>query len=667
MKPKHLLLIIAMIACTQASVAEDTISYSIHPQATRQKMEGWGVSLCWWANMCGKWSDKKIDEIVDWMVSPTGLNYNIFRYNIGGGDDPLNRNCDPHHMAKGKGLRAEMEGFQDEPGGEYHWDRDEAQRKIMLKIKEKRPDAIFEAFSNSAPWWMTYSGCCSGNTSLFKDNLKPEYYDDFAHYLVDVCKHYKDTYGIEFKTLEPFNEPALNTWRANGEQEGCYFSTTSQVNFLKVLSPILKESELNTIISSADESWTSQSVTTLKYYINNDAMDMVGQWNTHTYQASDRTRSQVGSLARAAGKPIWMSEVGDGSSGLAGNLKLCQKFFDDMHYILPTAWIDWQYIEEGNDQWCTVQANFNDENSAHLVPNYYVRQHVTKFIRQGYTMVTALSNKTLAAVNPTKDTLVVVILNNTDQRVRHHIKFPEVHINGDIKAYLTMTNSYMREITNDFTPNEEEIVKVNLPAQSIITLIMPYTMETQSQEVEDNGTYLIIPQSNCNMALSAHDGNVTIEPVDMESPCQQWTLKKHGNEYTLTNAEGQTITDSGNYALQTNNNAVEGQTFAIEPVEDFFYKIINASGNAFDLEKSRLTAGTVVGLAEYGNSVDADTRNWQLVRLTDKITNGINTVNTSSVKSSGQYYDILGRKLNGPKRGINIYISDGKAVKRIIK
>lgn len=29
--------------------------------------------------MCGKWSDDKIDEIVEWMVSPTGLNYNIFR------------------------------------------------------------------------------------------------------------------------------------------------------------------------------------------------------------------------------------------------------------------------------------------------------------------------------------------------------------------------------------------------------------------------------------------------------------------------------------------------------------------------------------------------------------------------------------------------------------
>lgn len=585
------------------------------PQATRQKIEGWGVSLCWWANMCGKWSDDKIDEIVEWMVSPTGLNYNIFRYNIGGGDDPLNTNCNPHHMAKGKGLRAEMEGFQDEPGGEYHWDRDEAQRKIMLKIKEKRPDAIFEAFSNSTPWWMTYSGCCAGNTSLFKDNLKPEYYDDFAHYLVDVCKHYKDTYGIEFKTLEPFNEPALNTWRANGEQEGCYFSTASQVNFLKVLSPILKESGLNTIISSADESWTSQSVTTLKYYINNNAMDMVGQWNTHTYQANDHTRSQVGSLARAAGKPVWMSEVGDGGSGLSGNLKLCQKFFDDMHYILPSAWLDWQYIEEDNDQWCTVQASFSNENSAKRVPNYYVRQHVTKFIRQGYTMVTALSNKALAAVNPEKDTLIIVTLNNTDERVRHQIKLPDVHVNGEIKAYRTMENSYMHEISNNSSPNEDGLVKVSLPAQSIITLIIPYTMETQSQDAEDNGTYLIVPQSNCNMALSAHDGNVTIEPADMEDPCQQWTLKKHGDEYTLTNADGQTITDSGSYALQTVGNAVEGQTFAIEPVEDFFYKIINASGNAFDLERSGLTAGTVVGLEEYGNSVGADTRNWQLVRL----------------------------------------------------
>ena len=112
----------------------DTLSYLINPAATRQTFEGWGVSLCWWANMCGKWSDEKIDEIVDWLVDPEGLNFRIFRYNIGGGDDPLNRNCTPHHMGNGKGLRAEMEGFKDSSDGEYIWSRDEAQRKIILKI-----------------------------------------------------------------------------------------------------------------------------------------------------------------------------------------------------------------------------------------------------------------------------------------------------------------------------------------------------------------------------------------------------------------------------------------------------------------------------------------------------------------------------------------------------
>jgi hypothetical protein len=50
----------------------------------------------------------------------------------------------------------------------------------MLKIKAKRPDAIFEAFSNSPPYWMTFSGCAGGNVDPMQDNLKPEYYEAFC-------------------------------------------------------------------------------------------------------------------------------------------------------------------------------------------------------------------------------------------------------------------------------------------------------------------------------------------------------------------------------------------------------------------------------------------------------------------------------------------------------
>ena len=95
----------AKTADRQASFSAGTnepTQMTIRPYADGQEpFEGWGISLCWWANMCGSWSEERIDSLVDWLVSPQGLNFRIFRYNIGGGDDPMNRNCTPHHMGKG--------------------------------------------------------------------------------------------------------------------------------------------------------------------------------------------------------------------------------------------------------------------------------------------------------------------------------------------------------------------------------------------------------------------------------------------------------------------------------------------------------------------------------------------------------------------------------------
>ena len=53
--------------------------------------EGWGTSLCWWANRIG-YSDKLTDAAADAFFDPDkGLGLNIVRYNIGGGDDPSHR------------------------------------------------------------------------------------------------------------------------------------------------------------------------------------------------------------------------------------------------------------------------------------------------------------------------------------------------------------------------------------------------------------------------------------------------------------------------------------------------------------------------------------------------------------------------------------------------
>lgn len=100
---------------------------------------------------------------------------------------------------------------------------------------------------------MTYSGCAAGNEDPLKDNLKPEYYEMFCDYLLDVCKHYKTTYQIDFKTLEPFNESFSDYWYAEGSQEGCHFEPESQMKIIRMLYPKLKATGLNTLLSASDE------------------------------------------------------------------------------------------------------------------------------------------------------------------------------------------------------------------------------------------------------------------------------------------------------------------------------------------------------------------------------------------------------------------------------
>ena len=696
----------------------DTLRYKVFPQVVRQHFDGWGVSLCWWAGQCGKWSDAKIDQIVDWLVSPTGLNYTHFRYNIGGGDDPQNRNCDLHHMDRGKGLRAEMEGFKDFSGDEYHWDRDAAQRKIMLKIKEKRPDAVFEAFSNSCPYYMTYSGCVSGNTDGGKDNLKPEYYEEFAHYLVDVCKHYKDEYGIEFKTLEPFNESVTSFWYANGPQEGCHFDYQSQVEFIRVLDPILRASGLSTVISASDETNVGLSVQGFKEYQSAGVLPMVGQWNTHTYQGSKGDRARLAMLAHQANKPLWMSETGSGGSGIGGNLAMAQRLFDDMRYLQPEAWIDWQYMEEANDQWCTIQGSFADQTYK-KVKNYYVRQHCSRFIRHGYDIITSLCPQSLAAVNADRDTLVLVLLNEGGKTV-HDIDLSlftdAATVPGSSASFLADATIYRTSATaslsratipgasapgpdgatasrtsataslsratipGESAPGPDGLsldgsrLTVAMPAQSIATVILPVRSAALSpdQLLSHGGEYLIVPRHETTQAVTATGSRVTIQDIDY-GDAQRWTLTATGSgTYTLQNALGLRLTAhraSNSTSLTAQKSQVSEQDFYIDPVDYPFFKILASKGrtHGLDLSNESTAAGTTITVWQYddGNPTPIH-RQWTLLPLnTMQTANGIETVSDTTPTQHNGCYDLQGRKIEYRKSANRqlrkgLYIIDGK-------
>lgn len=676
----------------KATPQVDTVSYIVAPQVVRQHFtDGWGVSLCWWAGQCGKWDDKKIDEIVNWLVSPTGLNYNIFRYNIGGGDDPENRNCTLHHMGGGKGLRAEMEGFKDFSGDDYHWDRDAAQRKIMLKIHEKRPDAIFEAFSNSCPWYMTYSGCVSGSTNGGSDNLRPEYYEEFAHYLVDVCRHYKDEYGIEFKTLEPFNESVTGFWYANGVQEGCHFDYASQIKFIKVLKPILEASGLNTVISASDETNVGLAVEGFRQYQSAGIMPQVGQWNTHTYSGSIADRTRMAQLAHQADVPLWMSEVGAGGSGIGGNLNLTQRLFDDMRYLQPIAWVDWQYMEEANDQWCTIRGSFSQQ-TYNKVKNFYVRQQCTRFIRRGYNIIASLCNQTLAATNEAGDTLVLVMLNEgglTTHRADLSL-FDQLPPASRIRAYRTSANENLASVRS--FKLDGTVLTVNLPPQSITTIVMPVgtKMTEKPGQLTDGTRYLIIPRNETTRAITApKPTQVIIDDIDYNNPAQQWTATVNADgTCTLTNQLGYMLTahrsiNSSLVTAQVNNQ--HEQAFTIEGADYPYRKILVAKYPtfAFDLSNEGINAGTKVDTWQYtANTNTPSHRQWMFVPIATGgvVADAIDRIEVDGTtaaqrRATSAIYDIAGHTIYSGRDADSamsrlvpgIYIlHDGESVKKVI-
>lgn len=461
---RHLFILILLSLTVSVKAVEPLV---LSPNQKGWQMEGWGVSLCWWANMCGHLDEKSIDTLVDWLVSPDGLNYNIFRYNIGGGDDPQNRNCELHHMWKGKGKRAEMPGFKLYSDSLYDWAADSAQIKIMLKIKEHRPDAIFEAFSNSAPWWMTISGCCGGNAIATDDNLREDSYDAFADYLIDVCQYMKDEYGIEFRTLEPFNEPLSDYWPQNGSQEGCHFSVAAQKKMVDILDRKLRSSRLSTVISASDETCTEHSLQAFDGY--GETLKKVGQWNVHTYSATNEQRTALHERCEKNGIRLWMSESGSGGKGLEGNLLMLKRLFDDVHYLQPAAWIDWQYVEERTDQWNLVQADYS-KKTLWKIKNFFVRQQVTRFIGQNYKILFTGDDDSLCALSPDGRRLVIVCLNITEKEQQRSFDLSAFNArNQTVEIYTTSADEDLRPSLA--TIDDDAILNVSLASKSVKTII----------------------------------------------------------------------------------------------------------------------------------------------------------------------------------------------------
>lgn len=440
-----------------------TVLVKVDPRVRHRSFEGWGTSLCWWANHVGGWGAAARDAVVEAVVDPVnGLGYNIFRYNIGGGENP-----DHEHMTQHR----EMPGFQNADGS-WAWDNDRNQRAILLSIAERGTDLIFEAFSNSPPYWMTVSGCASGSDSG-GNNLKSDAYDDFAHYLTEVVKHYRDEYGIVFRTLEPLNEPDSDWWNSGGTQEGCHFDPSSQEAILREVAAQLVDKGLSeTVVSAADENSMDEALANLRSF---DAatIAVIGQVNVHSYAGS--RRAELHELVTSLGIRLWQSESGPLGQNISDDteaaLFMAGRIIQDLRELKPAAWLDWQSGDPSRS-WASFTLNDAQQSYAPL-KRFYMHAGFSRYIRPGATFVEVDHPDMVAAVSPDERQLTVVIRNGAATGSRGFTfdltALPTVGASGHL--YRTSRTEDLRE--QPAVSIEGYRVVLEVPAYSVSTFVIP--------------------------------------------------------------------------------------------------------------------------------------------------------------------------------------------------
>lgn len=462
----------------QAEEAKADVSIQIDPENhsvfhdTDQdgwgEFQGWGTSLCWWANRVGYDETLTAQAAELFYNADTGLGMSIGRYNIGGGDDLSTH--DSHitrsdSVVPGYAVDITKISSEDEAQGydqydlecgyawNYDWDADANQLNVLqAAAAEAGEDFIAETFSNSPPAFMTNSGCTSGGENG-AENLRTDCYMAFAKYLTDVTKHLVDM-GIPVESMEGMNEPDSN-WTANSpKQEGCViWPGAAQSSVVTAMRQQMTAQGLTDVrLTASDESATNQALNSYNL-LSQEAKNAVDRIDTHTYTFSKPADLRV--LAEQEKKTLWMSEMDGTTTGgtnagpMRAALGLGRNISSQVNSLLPAAWILWDAIDihvdrenpfdkntleevgyntlDNNGFWGLAVADHN-EKKVYLTKKYYAYGQYSRYIRPGYTMLTVAGDH-VAAYDKKTETLVLVVDHTEAENQTYQF---DLHRFGDI-------------------------------------------------------------------------------------------------------------------------------------------------------------------------------------------------------------------------------------------
>ncbi len=458
--------------------------------------DGWGTSLCWWAETLGDETEaERMKMSKAFFDLEEGLGLNIVRFNIGAGDDP-----EHNHLNNGHDMRG-LPVWEDE-NGNFDPNADPNQIAI-LKDAIYYGANIVECFSNSPPYYMTVSGCSSGGHDSGKNNILPESFDKFADYLAKVTAYIQNDLGIKVDSLSPMNEPNTDFWGYEGTQEGCHIDSKDHSALILATHKALQKYGLsNVAVVAADENNSDR----MADYITNDytqeALSCIPRFNAHSYGGSGR---KIFEVAADMGKKLYMSEddwaasIGHDAGNMGPAMWLSCKINSDMNAMRPNAWICWQITGPapgGNSDsgyWYMSQYD-KETNQLDLFKKYYAFAHYTKFIRQGDYILPANSDNVLAARNFDTGKTVVVVTNPGYRDENYEIDLSSFeNLGNNITVYRTDKERDLELLSGGATL-DGKILKAEIPVNSITTFVIE---NNSPAKVTNNGLTMSASALSC--------------------------------------------------------------------------------------------------------------------------------------------------------------------------
>jgi O-glycosyl hydrolase len=403
--------VFALIAVVFPAAADSGVKQFVLDTSVRhQVMDNFGANDAWTLHKIGaEWSEKNKNKIADLLYSTnTGIGLTFARLYLPAG---LN-----HETIRERWRTAET--FEVTPG-KYDWTRLPGERWFICAAKE-RGVMQFGMTVYSPPLRLTRNGLSNlGNDTNSTTNLKPGAEDDFAGYLADILKHFRDQTNaaerVDFNFVLPVNEPQ---WEWQRKQEGNRASNDDLKKIFravkrrfdrdgvatKILGP---ESgsipDMTSLDEPARDKWGAEYGDYLKWICGDPeiAAGFGGIISYHSYWSDEIPEKLVPhreTLGRAFTNfpnwKIWQSEYcimeAKRDLGMDAALRMARIIHCDLTLVNASAWQWWLAVSAGDYKdglICTDYHRPGDAETIYESKLLWALGNFSRFIRPGMVRV----------------------------------------------------------------------------------------------------------------------------------------------------------------------------------------------------------------------------------------------------------------------------------------